>query len=74
MNRTSGAFALLVAVAWFAAGAFNVYTFVRHRRYINSLPPSAGNRKPMRWHVLFLIVGVAMLAIGAWNTFFALLR
>jgi hypothetical protein len=74
MNRTSGALALLMTVAWFAAAAFNVFTFFRHRRYIASLPPSAGNRKMKRQHRIFLVVGLAMLALGAWNLFATLLR
>ena len=74
MNGTSGAFAILVAVAWFAAGAFSVFTFFRHRRYINSRPPSAGNRQMKGQHMIVLIVGLAMLAIGAWSVFATLLR
>jgi hypothetical protein len=68
MNVATGPLAVLVALAWFGAGAYGVFTFFRHRKYVNSLPPSPGNASMRRWHRLWLIVGLAMLAIGAWNT------
>jgi hypothetical protein len=46
----------LFLVAWLAAGGFAVFTFVRQSQ-------------PTFRHWVSLIVGVVMLALGAWNTF-----
>jgi hypothetical protein len=69
MNTDTSVFAMMVVVAWFAAGAFAVLSFVRHFRYVNSLPPTDGNRRIKLQHVILLLVGLAMLTIGGWNTY-----
>ena len=43
MTADSGLWAILVAVSWFGAGVFGIVTALRHRSYINSLPPTRGN-------------------------------
>jgi uncharacterized membrane protein YiaA len=69
MTSDSGLLTAVVAVAWFGAGLFGILTGLRHRPYVNSLPPTTGNLRLKRQNRAWLILGVAMLAIGAWNTY-----
>ena len=69
MTSSSGAFTVLLAVAWFGAGAYAVVTSLRHRRYVNALPQTAGNRRLKRENQAWLLLGAAMIVIGAWNTY-----
>jgi hypothetical protein len=69
MTAASGPIAILIAIAWFAVGAYGVTTFFRWRSYVDSLPPTPGNLRIKRQHRTWLIVGIIMIGIGAWNTF-----
>ena len=69
MNDDSGVLAILVAMAWFGAGGFAVVTALRHRTYVESLPPSPGNSNIKRENTTWLVVGVVMIVIGAWHTY-----
>ena len=68
MNSDSGLLGVFVAVAWFGAGIFGVVTALRHRAYVNSLPPTPGNLQIRRENRTWLIAGAAMIAIGVWNS------
>lgn len=57
-----------ISVAWFACGIYAVWTALRHRRYLNSLPPSPGNRKLRLWNHVVLAFGVVVLFVLTWNT------
>lgn len=64
MNAQFSVLGALFLVVWLAAGGIAVFTFCRQPR-------------PTTWHWVSLIVGVAMLALGAWITYlgvWALLR
>ena len=69
MNAAPEAFLALIA---FAVGAHGVITFFRYRRYVNTLPPTTGNRQIRRQQVIWLVVGLAMMTFGAWITLAAL--
>lgn len=68
MDVVTGPVAVLFVLTWFGGGAYAVFTFFRYRQYVNSLPPSPGNNWIKRRHRIVLLVGLAMLVIGAWNT------
>ncbi len=69
MSGDSGLLGVFVAVAWFGSGFFGVVTALRHRAYVNSLPPTPGNLKMRRENRAWLIGGGAMVAIGVWNIY-----
>jgi hypothetical protein len=72
MTSDSGLLGIFVAVAWFGAGILGVVTALRHRAYVNSLPPTVSNLKIKRQNRAWLIGGVVMIAIGLWNTYLTL--
>ena len=55
MNAHFSVLGTLFLVAWLATGGFAVFTFLRQPQ-------------PALWHWVSLIVGVVMLALGAWST------
>jgi len=48
--------AIVVALAWLAVGGYSVTAALRHRAYVNSLPPSV--RRIRQQNNGFLILGV----------------
>jgi len=60
---------LAVAIAWLLVGCFGVASALRHRAYVESLPPSAGNRRIQRQRIGILIFGVVAIAIGVWRLY-----
>ena len=69
MNLTDlSVLSVVISIAWFACGIYAVWTALRYRRYLNSLPPSPGNRKLRRWNRLVLAFGVFVLFVMTWNT------
>jgi hypothetical protein len=69
MTASSNLFDVIAAVLWFGVGFSAIIMALRHRRYFNSLPPTAGNLRVKRENRMWLIAGVVMIAVGAWNTF-----
>ena len=52
---------------WFSAGAYGIYVYYRHRRYVGSLPDSPRNRS-VKWVVRLLLAGsVIFLMTAFWN-------
>ncbi len=68
MTADTSPWAALFAIVWFVIGAYGVGVALRHRAYINSLPPTAGNRRVKLQNRIMLLLGLAMLLVGAWNT------
>jgi hypothetical protein len=61
--------ALLLALAWLAAGSYALASFFRYRTYIRSLPPTPRNRKAQRAQIAVAIFGVVAVVGGAWRLF-----
>jgi uncharacterized membrane protein HdeD (DUF308 family) len=57
---------LVIGVAWLAAGVFMILSVIRHRRYIQSLPPSPGNQRIQRNDVFSRVAGVGAIVLGVW--------
>jgi hypothetical protein len=55
---------LAVALAWLGGGIYGIVVFLRHRHYINSLPPGRGNQQIKRRHKRFLAFAVGAIAVG----------
>lgn len=58
---------VLSALIYLFVGAYTLYVTRKHRKYVNQLPYSIGNRKIKRQQTMFLIVGLLFLVAAAWN-------
>jgi hypothetical protein len=52
----------LSASVWCGLGAFGIYVYLRHRRYVQDLPSSTGNRSIKRTHGF--VLGGALVCFG----------
>jgi hypothetical protein len=55
---------LLLAAMWFCNGAYGIYTFVKYRTYVDSLPASEGNEALKRKHKTRLLWSLACVGLG----------
>ena len=58
---------LLFALVWCGIGAYGVYIYLHHRRYVPSLPESTGNNSLRRAHGLFLGGAIVCVILGIWQ-------
>jgi hypothetical protein len=58
---------LVLGVAWLATGVYIIVSGMRHRPYLQSLPPTRGNRSIQRQDSAFTLFGVAAVALGIWH-------
>jgi hypothetical protein len=58
---------LAISIAWLAVGLYIIVSGMRHRPYLQSLPPTRGNRSIQRQHSAFTLFGVAAVALGIWH-------
>lgn len=56
---------LVIGALWLCAGTYGVYTFLKHRMYVEHLPSSQGNDKLKRsfrtrflWALAFTVLGI----------------
>ena len=60
---------LAVTLAWLAGGIYGIVVFLRHRQYVNSLPPGRGNKQIKRRHKRYLALSAGAIVVGLVNLF-----
>jgi len=63
---------LALAIAWLVVGTYAMASALRQRRYVGSLPPTAGNRKIKQRRIAILVLGVVAIVGGLWRLAIAL--
>jgi hypothetical protein len=58
---------LVVGVVWLAVGGYLIVSGRRWRGYVNSLPPTKGNKSIRREQNAFRLFGVGAVAVGVWH-------
>jgi uncharacterized membrane protein HdeD (DUF308 family) len=63
---------LALAIAWLVVGTYAMASALRQRRYVGSLPPTAGNRKFKQQRIAILVFGIIAIVGGLWRLAIAL--